>query len=365
MSKRCIDIQTELTKEGAEVEEIGTHVDIWKEVVFPYFHEEHLSFWLPLQLVSKLWFFIICQSKQHIFTLREHSFDEQYRMLGDRFGGSVKKLKLITHQKIPQFSSFALLQSLNLVYIKAFLWAGKTYITMDLSSLVNLTSLKVGRYICTIGLNKLPNLTDLSIMSVDFCTPLAPFIYCLRTIKRLSLGRLKGGGNGDGHPNHKGLLLTYYPSKSSITYLESDEEELFEDSLYTGKGRLTRSGSQSYYEGEWLLGKKHGKGVFMDDDYKRLEGEWVDGEIKWGTIVHGNSVYEGDVVFRKGNITRNHMFVRAHGKGRLTKGEHSHEGEFKHGVLHGNATLYKNGNPVYSGQWSDGSLVHWMEYNLV
>lgn len=54
----------------------------------------------------------------------------------------------------------------------------------------------------------------------------------------------------------------------------------------------------SIYSGEWLAGKRHGKGMLVWDDGSKYEGDWYE-NYSWGKgkLVYGeNECYEGDFV---------------------------------------------------------------------
>ena len=94
--------------------------------------------------------------------------------------------------------------------------------------------------------------------------------------------------------------------------------------------RKTRS-----YEGTWIHDKRHGKGIYCDEDGGRYEGEFDDG------------VYNG-----VGTFTKNWP----HGD--------SYEGEWVQGVKHGHGIKrYADGN-FFEGVWVHGKRVGTGEFTL-
>ena len=96
--------------------------------------------------------------------------------------------------------------------------------------------------------------------------------------------------------------------------------------------------------GNWLDGKKHGKGIYIWNDNSMYIGEFKNNKMDgYGVCYdcHGNIIYEGEW---KNNLV--------HGKGIYIWEEGKrYEGEFLHGKKHGDGTFYLNNELVYEGTW--------------
>ena len=56
-----------------------------------------------------------------------------------------------------------------------------------------------------------------------------------------------------------------------------------------GKGKFLSSTNGSEYEGDWINGKKHGKGIIVFKDGARYEGEFQNGSKHGiGTIIYAS-----------------------------------------------------------------------------
>ncbi len=92
--------------------------------------------------------------------------------------------------------------------------------------------------------------------------------------------------------------------------------------LFEGRGRLElRSGE--FFDGEWLAGRMHGRGIHLDPAGNRYEGAFVDGRPEG----------EGRLMLRSGEIF---------------------EGEFRAGIRHGQGTTILPGGTRYLSTWENG-----------
>ena len=102
------------------------------------------------------------------------------------------------------------------------------------------------------------------------------------------------------------------------------------------------------YEGEWLDDKAHGKGIYIHRDGASYEGEWYEdkqhgyGIEKW---IDGAS-YEGD--YNMGMKHGNGTFVWADGS--------SYIGEFLNNNIHGKGTYKWSDGREYSGDWKENKM---------
>jgi antitoxin component YwqK of YwqJK toxin-antitoxin module len=155
-------------------------------------------------------------------------------------------------------------------------------------------------------------------------------------------------------------------------------EGLFRDNTRHGHGvlysRQNTNGNNDYriYDGQWKLGKRHGRGTSWDEGRKVYEGDWRD-DIRTG--LGSQFAFNGQLEYH-GNFHNN----RRHGKGTLYFEDQSNylqgdfrndrcngkatlyinhskcfEGFFRHGYPNGNGTLYyENEMPYFEGKWNNG-----------
>eukprot|EP01138_Halocafeteria_seosinensis_P005194 gb/GECG01005311.1/.p1 GENE.gb/GECG01005311.1/~~gb/GECG01005311.1/.p1 ORF type:complete len:658 (+),score=85.63 gb/GECG01005311.1/:1-1974(+) len=93
-----------------------------------------------------------------------------------------------------------------------------------------------------------------------------------------------------------------------------------------GTGSSLDDRSSSEYEGQWRLGKMHGKGT-----RHFFTGDVYDGEFQEG-LRHGRGTY---------------LFMNSGDK---------YVGEWQKGLMHGNGTFYFACGDVYDGQWNHGKM---------
>ena len=102
------------------------------------------------------------------------------------------------------------------------------------------------------------------------------------------------------------------------------------------------------YKGEYLNGKKHGKGKEYADDKLIFEGEYING------LKHGKgkqySYYSGKLEF-EGEYVNGIM----HGKGKeYENGKLIFEGEYVNGKKQGKGKEYENGKLIFEGEYVNG-----------
>ncbi|KAM3127088.1 hypothetical protein pb186bvf_020824 [Paramecium bursaria] len=108
-----------------------------------------------------------------------------------------------------------------------------------------------------------------------------------------------------------------------------------------GYGTYIYENSFFRYEGEWLNGVKHGRGVLKMNDGSYYEGQFQNGEIEGdGRFVYQNgSQYEGN--FHRGE---------KHGKGRLDSQDIKYNGDWHLNLMHGEGVLITK-NYTIKGQF--------------
>ena len=178
-------------------------------------------------------------------------------------------------------------------------------------------------------------------------------------------GQLYRGNIQDGKFHGKGTL-----SDKDDTVYEGD----WRDGQYHGEGKL-RDKDGRRYEGSFEHGKRQGQGTLTETDGSTIyEGEWQEDEIPQVRDGTGTRMYENGEVY-KGEFVRG----KRHGKGTLTrkgrtiyegdwrddeyctgKGERKYEdgsvykGEFVQRKRQGQGTLTdKDGHAIYEGDWKD------------
>ena len=111
------------------------------------------------------------------------------------------------------------------------------------------------------------------------------------------------------------------------------------------------------YKGEYLNGKKHGKGRDYCNGRLIYEGEYLNGE-KNGKgkeyYCNGRLIYEGE--YENGKM---------HGKGKeyYSDGKLKYEGEYENGIKHGKGKEYCNGKLEYEGEYLNGKKWSGYFYN--
>ncbi|XP_018592023.1 MORN repeat-containing protein 1-like [Scleropages formosus] len=137
--------------------------------------------------------------------------------------------------------------------------------------------------------------------------------------------------------------------------MAADRREGRESRQYSGGVRnLLRDGFGVYvypnsffrYEGQWRMGKKHGRGKFIMKDGSFYEGDFVDGEIEGNGVRYwartGDS-YSGQ--FHCGEL---------HGFGVMEYGSgHRYEGQFSYGLREGHGVLSDKVGHRYEGSFHE------------
>ncbi|KAF0699416.1 Aste57867_10024 [Aphanomyces stellatus] len=130
----------------------------------------------------------------------------------------------------------------------------------------------------------------------------------------------------------------------------------------TEDGRIYRHGKLRFangdmYDGEWVDGKRQGRGTFVYADGSRFTGEMVENLFHgFGSLVVADKQHPFTGEWIKGS-TYEGYFVhgKKHGKGLIVYGEGgSYDGEFQDNVFSGRGIrCYKNGDR-YDGEWRHG-----------
>ncbi|KRX09970.1 Protein kinase-like domain [Pseudocohnilembus persalinus] len=119
------------------------------------------------------------------------------------------------------------------------------------------------------------------------------------------------------------------------------------DDKMTGKGIFKRN-NRDVYKGDFIDGKQTGKGIYTWNNGDVYEGDWVDSKMTGKGIYFWNNrnVYKGDFVDDKKT-----------GKGKYfwNNGD-VYEGDFIDGKQTGKGILTLNNGDVYEGDWVDNEL---------
>ncbi|KAM3127340.1 hypothetical protein pb186bvf_020566 [Paramecium bursaria] len=148
--------------------------------------------------------------------------------------------------------------------------------------------------------------------------------------------------------------------------IEIDDGFLYKGQLQDGKpngfGRLY-FGSRCVYEGNWMKGQKHGKGIQYDQNSvyeghfdqdkksgqgslifidKQFEGDWIDDSLVGITKIKYNdgSQYEGYT-----------KYLLRDGKGRYCYDGGYYDGDWKNDKRQGSGRFYTNDGFFYDGNW--------------
>ena len=173
-------------------------------------------------------------------------------------------------------------------------------------------------------------------------------------------GRGYWGEFKKGHFHGKGVL------KDTINELSDNLGEA--RSLFDDKSEGLDSYSLGLYVGEFREGLRHGKGkfkvdlehtnIFYDDTFvDNYDGLWKNGlpEGKGILINTEDSKYEGE--FIKGKIHgHGTLYGRVTLNGAYIEGNEKYIGEFKHGVVEGHGTLSWDDGGKYVGEFKEGEM---------
>ena len=137
--------------------------------------------------------------------------------------------------------------------------------------------------------------------------------------------------------------------KGKFTWSSSDVYEGdFLDCKRTGKGKFTRANG-SVYEGDFVDGKRIGKGKFT----------WADGDVYEGDFVDNKRTGKGKYTWSSGNVYEgNFVDGKRTGKGKYTwpSGD-VYEGDFVNGKITGKGKFTWSNGDVYEGDWVDGNRI--------
>ena len=154
-------------------------------------------------------------------------------------------------------------------------------------------------------------------------------------------------GNFSNNTNYDHHYLNNYNFNPRITYenyLKYEGEYL--NGKKTGKGKDYDYEGNLIFEGEYKNGLKNGKGIYYELGYLLFEGEFKDGirNGKGKYYFYGHLKYEGDYF---------NGFVNGKGKEYdIFNGKMIYEGEFKDGEKNGKGELFDYGkNIVFKGEF--------------
>jgi hypothetical protein len=343
MAKRAVDI---LTKEEEEEEGPELHIEIWVEHIFPNLYPKDATttngpwFWLQFGLVSKRF-------------LHMMSFVRELRV-DIASDGEIRTNRTTTIKTA--FPNLVKLETTPIIGVsgilgfkhlkKLTLFSSPFYGTaIRLHQLSNITSLVV-HDVLIYGIEHLENLEELSLLQIN------PYHQNMNLDGHKKIKRLRLGLACD---NVCMNLTRFIPLQSELEYLECRQLYVFRDIKYTGIGKFRRDVDYyCCYEGEWVDGKRHGKGVFHLH-LSVYKGVWENDQLKRGSVVYQDgSSYEG--VFRDAryvDVVRGvleYLFVRQ-GEGKMVDGDKIYEGEFVNGMRHGEGCLWEAGILTKKGRW--------------
>ena len=167
----------------------------------------------------------------------------------------------------------------------------------------------------------------------------------------------------------KVLSFTGYKKQSFSdgSYYEGD----FVNGKFHGKGKYTWADG-NVYVGDWVEDCRHGKGTLRWKDGDVYVGDWVknartgkgkytyaDGDCYEGYFVNGEANGYGKYTYADGAVYegefKNNM---SHGKGKLTDADgETYEGEFKEGERHGRGKCVLPDGMVQDGYFENGEFV--------
>ncbi|EDO06835.1 MORN repeat protein [Babesia bovis T2Bo] len=142
----------------------------------------------------------------------------------------------------------------------------------------------------------------------------------------------------------------YYPSG------EAAKQKYPNGDVYIGEmSYMLRNGKGTYitvdgtvYEGDWVRGKRHGKGTLLSSKYGyKYVGSWCeDKRDGHGELTTPHFVYVGS--FKNNNF---------HGNGRLSNtGKDSYEGDFVNGKYHGRGRLTQKDGTIMIGSFENNKM---------
>eukprot|EP00948_MAST-09A_sp_MAST-9A-sp1_P003568 g3568.t1 len=125
----------------------------------------------------------------------------------------------------------------------------------------------------------------------------------------------------------------------------------------TSDGRMFRKHKYKYangdiYDGEWVDGKRHGRGTMVYRDGSKYVGEYENGLFHGFGVMQWNTIKQGKLIFRGRKYEGDWKQGRKDGRGLYILGNgDSYEGDFVDDKYHGKGCYqYANGD-VYDGDW--------------
>jgi len=183
-----------------------------------------------------------------------------------------------------------------------------------------------------------------------------------------------------GNTSSRSLDLLEAEEVSNVPWRNQEhyEGDVDEENLYHGRGVLHYASDDARqrerYDGEWLHGKRHGKGTLNWSNGAVYQGTWKNDMLHGMGIFHLPSglCYEGEfsenkfqglgvLLWKNGKKYEGSWLAnRHHGFGCLTYPPDDHrnrvyyKGEWKSGKRHGYGTMLWNNGAKYAGQWVRG-----------
>jgi hypothetical protein len=116
-----------------------------------------------------------------------------------------------------------------------------------------------------------------------------------------------------------------------------------------GVGKYDYDKDGSMYFGEWVLGTRHGKGLFIWHDGERYEGEWVFGKMhgKGKYFYLNGDYYEGEWITD---------FKQGHGDYEYKSSGSRYSGSWLGDKRNGKGTFWWSNGDYYEGEWSDSKM---------
>jgi hypothetical protein len=147
-------------------------------------------------------------------------------------------------------------------------------------------------------------------------------------------------------------------------------DECVEGDCVNGQGTMLYATGHRYIGG-FKDGVRHGEGVLLMPGKRKIEGVWVENEIRQGKFTgFDGTVYEGQWAFRErngqGTLTYpdGRKYVgefkdgQRHGKGTMRWPDgRTYVGDYKHGTRTGHGTMTYPDGRVIKGEFKDGRIV--------
>ena len=147
-------------------------------------------------------------------------------------------------------------------------------------------------------------------------------------------------------------------------------DDCVEGDCVNGRGTMVYATGHRF-TGEFKNGVRHGRGVLLMPGNRKIEGVWVDNEIRQGKFTGADgTVYEGQWEFRErngqGTLTYpdGRKYVgefkdgQRHGRGTMTWPDgRTYVGDFKHGTRTGHGIMTYPDGKVVEGEFKDGQIV--------